>query len=846
MKKPAACKDCPMYGDGTGFVPDEIVPNSKVFVMLPSPSVDDAYECKPSMGKTGYHYDNTLLPMAGLTRGVDVSTGHIIKCCWKNPYTGVQGNLLPSQIGAADSHHKVTKKQGITVEQQAIAHCLKHHTTVTAATKVVVSCGDMTWKALGQDGTLDTWRGWLGDHQYLGKPVFGTYPPVYIKQQPRMAIPMMSDWKRIKQFVDGSWPVDVPEAQLVTAPRFPYIESIRPEEIRYVTLDTEYTPGTYEINLIGVAYWGDGVEPLAGDQIQVSSMNWAVTTDRLSQLIRTKPVVMHNALADIMALNKTFGFDPTDYGDIQDTIQLHALLQSEWPHDLGFLESMHSPHRKMKHLSQSAHLLYNWGDCLTTGYAYQTLMQWMKRDPQSYSVYTTQNVPLITTRFRAKKRGIMLDRKFLAELSQDLQQRCEGAQQAAEGYTGFPLNLGSDVQIGKWLIDVERMKLRKKRGATRATVDKDAIADLRRKYYDFDPDVEKNGITPEMLYHNIHEGGHPLLESRAAYQNAATLYSSWVTPFLNKKYGNIKGQLVFEPKDFINWVSADQSTHSQASGRWSVTGPALTTLPYKLRGMLRPPEGYVMVKYDADQQELRLSAHLCKDEPTLLAFTNKWDVHTLNVCDIFKLDEPPEKGDPHGANGCLDWRNQYHWEGKDDKRRVFAKRFVYRLLYRGDPRSAGDIPGAKALGLVKRTLVEASENYLQRHPALPAYWKVGDAEICASRVVRSFSGRKRFLNGDNSAPFGTVSAICREGTNHRMQSGGVDWSNLNILTIERECRDLGVEFVYGSFDSHNWFVPVEHEHEFRQRVLEITQRPWVIDGRELTLPITLDPTIYPL
>lgn len=659
--------------------------------------------------------------------------------------------------------------------------------------------------------------------------------------QPRMTIPVMQDWKRVKEILNGAWPTEVPSRRVV-----PYPCEHIPDGVQFVSIDTEYDPDTYELTLIGIAYFGEGLEPLYGEQIPRSMMNPDLTRTRLLRLIKHVPVVAWNAIAELLSFNKAFGFTPDMYLQLEDPMQLHALLQSEWPHDLGFVESMHGRHHRMKNLWDTDHLLYNWGDCLTAGYAFKDLMRMAKRDPLSLRVYREQNLPLISVRYEAKLTGLCLDREFLSGLSHDLARRIQYAQECAEGYTGFPLNLGSHPQFTGWLQDVEGIKLKHKKGSENVSADKDIVAELRRKFLDFDPEVEKDGITPELLEENIRRGGHPLLEARAAYQSASQLYRHFLAPLLAPGVPVGDGPVGYSEDEFICRVYPDQHTHSQASGRWSTVGPPLPTLPKKLRKMLRPPPGYHLKKYDADQQELRLNAHLAHDEPTLEAFEHGWDIHTLNTCDVFTIAVPPDRSDPHGSSECEVWRLEIGWEGKDDRRRVFCKRFVYRLIYRGDPRFAGDIPGAKALGLTKSGLVEASKNYLHKHPALPRHWARLDSTILRTRTVRSFRGRKRFLNGSASARPGQVPSICREGTNHPIQSGGVDWCNLLILALYGECRDLGVIWAYGAHDSHNWLVPEQHSETFDERVEEVTQRPWEVDGRPLILPVTLDPTIYPL
>ena len=39
--KPTICRDCPLYGDGMGFVPDQIVPDSELVVLAQNPGEDE-------------------------------------------------------------------------------------------------------------------------------------------------------------------------------------------------------------------------------------------------------------------------------------------------------------------------------------------------------------------------------------------------------------------------------------------------------------------------------------------------------------------------------------------------------------------------------------------------------------------------------------------------------------------------------------------------------------------------------------------------------------------------------------------------------------------------------------
>src|SRR5574337_1969195 len=73
-----------MYQDGKGLVRDEIVPGAKVFILMQNPGDTEEQEGMPACGKTGQLMNSKFLPLAGLTRGVDVSVGNIIRCRWQH------------------------------------------------------------------------------------------------------------------------------------------------------------------------------------------------------------------------------------------------------------------------------------------------------------------------------------------------------------------------------------------------------------------------------------------------------------------------------------------------------------------------------------------------------------------------------------------------------------------------------------------------------------------------------------------------------------------------------------------------------------------------------------------
>jgi len=273
------------------------------------------------------------------------------------------------------------------------------------------------------------------------------------------------------------------------------------------------------------------------------------------------------------------------------------------------------------------------------------------------------------------------------------------------------------------------------------------------------------------------------------------------------------------------------ATHAQANARFSTTDPPMATTPEDLRDLYMPDDEWPWFAGDWDQQELRIIAALANDEPLLEAFRNGWDVHTLNAGDIFELPYPPDLKDPHKAASCAAWRETRGWKGKDDPRRVFAKRFVYRLNYGGDPRGAGNIPGAKALGLTPVRLVRASHNFLRKHPNLAAWRRRTETETAKTHIVRAFTGRRRVL-------FNRRKKAVREAFDYPMQAGGAEMLIMTILALHEAFGDK-VRYIYSMHDS---LVLGVHRSiwspETLVRLADILERPWRINNTDLVVPAT--------
>ena len=96
-----------------------------------------------------------------------------------------------------------------------------------------------------------------------------------------------------------------------------------------------------------------------------------------------------------------------------------------------------------------------------------------------------------------------------------------------------------------------------------------------------------------------------------------------------------------------NYISKDERIHTTfnqtitATGRISSTEPNLQNIPIRMelgrqiRKVFVPKEGYIFVDADYSQIELRILAHMSKDEMLIAAYNEKQDIHMLTASQVF-------------------------------------------------------------------------------------------------------------------------------------------------------------------------------------------------------------------
>ena len=482
LPKPPECWGCPFWGDGQGFVPDELRPSAQVTVIAQGPGADEeagrrylggnqweAHPPAPLIGKTGRVFERTFLPLAGLDRS-EVSLGNIVRC----------------RRNHKDTLPPLTQK----VVQEAIAHCSRAYLRILESTKVVVAMGEYAFYGLtGLLHDFNGWRGYLAPLSLPGEPrvpmtgvwtpkagdrlpVYVTYHIARLFREPEAELPTKRDWNKLAYILAGKWPEPMPPIEEDPPEPWPSYTAFDTE---FVVSDRESTPRNqvsrtpprlvrYSLATRDRRVWV--VEAFLAKQVSV---------------LPSTTVVMHNAPADLPHLR---GLIDLGGVDIEDTMYAHAVLWTgrvetddqkgkqggASSHTLNFLGSIYGRTNRWKHLSRIAPRVYAGGDALGTMDAWTTgihggLLGELQRDLRTKWVYENLQKPLIPIIMKAHQRGIATNREAAKAALADIKLEQDRFERRAQAYAGWPLNLRSPQHVAFWLFDVEGLKVRRKFGA---------------------------------------------------------------------------------------------------------------------------------------------------------------------------------------------------------------------------------------------------------------------------------------------------------------------------------------------------------------------------------------------
>lgn len=366
---------------------------------------------------------------------------------------------------------------------------------------------------------------------------------------------------------------------------------------------------------------------------------------------------------------------------------------------------------------------------------HQALQARLAQTPSLQPVLMDIEMPLVPVLAKIERQGALVDAALLHVQSGELGVKMAELEQRAYALAGEEFNLGSPKQLGAILYDKLGMPVLSKTAKGQPS-------------------------TAEAVLDELALLGYPLPEVLMQYRSLSKLKSTYTD--------KLPGQI--NPRTGRIHTSYQQAV--AATGRLSSSDPNLQNIPIRtaegrrIRQAFIASPGYKLLAADYSQIELRIMAHLAKDEGLLHAFRNDLDVHRATAAEVFGV--------------ALE-------DVTTDQRRK-AKAINFGLIY-----------GMSAFGLAKQIGVDRKQSqdyidrYFARYPGVLAYMERTRAQAAEQGFVETLFGRRLYLPDINAKNPALRKGAERTAINAPMQGTAADIIKRAMVNVDNWLSESGLD-----------------------------------------------------
>ena len=394
------------------------------------------------------------------------------------------------------------------------------------------------------------------------------------------------------------------------------------------------------------------------------------------------------------------------------------------------------------------------------------------------AVYESIEQPLSPVLMRMEQTGVLIDGALLKVQSTELASRMRQIEAEAHAAGGGPFSIESPKQLQEVLFGKLGLPVLRKTPTGQPSTAEDVLEELAEKYE-----------LPRMIMD---------------YRELAKLKSTYTDKLplqINRTTGRVH-------------TSYHQAV--AATGRLSSTDPNLQNIPIRsaegrrIRQAFVAPEGACIVAADYSQIELRIMAHLSRDQGLLNAFSVDRDIHQATAAEVF--------GMPLDAVTA-------------DQRRS-AKAINFGLIY-----------GMSAFGLAARLGISRGEAqkyvdlYFERYPGVRRYMDETRQQARERGYVETVFGRRLYLNDIASRNAALRQGAERAAINAPMQGTAADIIKRAMIAVDRWLIDSRIagRLIMQVHDELVFEVRREAVEELTTHIRELMCR-----AAELSVPLKVD------
>jgi DNA polymerase-1 len=347
---------------------------------------------------------------------------------------------------------------------------------------------------------------------------------------------------------------------------------------------------------------------------------------------------------------------------------------------------------------------------------HEVLQAKLDKTPTLAPVLNDIEMPLMPVLARIERQGALVDAKLLGIQSVELGNKMTELEREAFAIAGEEFNLGSPKQLGVILYEKLGMPIISKTATGQPSTAEAVLAELAEQEF-------------------------PLPKVLMQYRSMSKLKSTYTD------------RLPEQINPRTNRIHTSYHQAVAVTGRLSSSDPNLQNIPIRtaegrrIRQAFVAPKGYKLLAADYSQIELRIMAHLAKDEGLLHAFRNDLDVHRATAAEVFGVELP---------------------EVTNDMRRS-AKAINFGLIY-----------GMSAFGLAKQIGVDRKQSqayvdrYFARYPGVLEYMERTRTQAAEQGFVETIFGRRLYLPDINAKNQALRKGAERMAINAPMQGTAAD------------------------------------------------------------------------
>ena len=365
---------------------------------------------------------------------------------------------------------------------------------------------------------------------------------------------------------------------------------------------------------------------------------------------------------------------------------------------------------------------------------YEHIEPLVQKEAKLAKLYSEIEGPLIYTLGDIERNGVLIDSEKLSQQSKELEAKILKLESKVQKNAGEDFNLGSPKQLQEILYEKLGLPVIKKTPKGQPSTSEAVLQELSMDF----PIV------------------HDILSYRAISKLKST-YTDKLPKMINSNTGRVH-------------TSYHQAV--TATGRLSSSDPNLQNIPIRseegrrIREAFIAPEGYKILAADYSQIELRIMAHLSKDQGLMDAFAKGQDIHQATAAEIFSINI----------------------DDVTPNQRRSAKAINFGLIY-----------GMSAFGLSKQlqiTRAEAQnyiEQYFERYPGVKNYMDETKSSAKKNGYVETVLGRRLYLADIESSNYQRRQYAERSAINAPMQGTAADLIKMAMTDLHSKIRNESLD-----------------------------------------------------